>query len=63
MVCMMTSKSVLKYSSHNIGGKVEANASNSTSSEVYNIDSDLYSPIQVATAVCFAVGVWQVIIT
>lgn len=62
VVCMMTSKSVLKYSSHNIGGKVEANASNSTSSEVYNIDSDLYSPIQVATAVCFAVGVWQIVL-
>ncbi|XP_063231486.1 prestin-like isoform X2 [Bacillus rossius redtenbacheri] len=68
VVCMMTSKSVLLYSTPEVPPPV-ANSSladfgNGTAAAavaaVTNSSSGLYTPVQVATAVCFMVGMWQV---
>ena len=61
VVCMMASKSVFAYSVSDNAGSSNLE-SNSTDLVVLsaNNDSTGYTPLQVATGVCFVVGLWQV---
>ncbi|KDR19089.1 prestin-like isoform X2 [Zootermopsis nevadensis] len=68
VVCMMASKSVLTYSVNEPPAPavqfMNFTELNNTDPAVVpaNINSTGYTPVQVATAVCFVVGVWQVIL-
>ncbi|XP_049782755.1 sulfate transporter-like isoform X1 [Schistocerca cancellata] len=67
VICMMTSKSVLMYSneeSSHPSTLVDANATDSSLGNLTSASSESvgYTTIQVATAVCFAVGVWQILL-
>lgn len=56
VICMMTGKSVAMYSH-----PFETASKNST--EAIEITERIYSPIEVATVVCFIVGIWQVVLS
>lgn len=66
VVCMMAGKSVLMYSGSESTASVlqltnitELNGTDPVIVPASN-NSEAYTPIQVATAVCFVVGLWQV---
>nr|CAD7575672.1 unnamed protein product [Timema californicum] len=71
VVCMMTSKSVILYSSADEPFDFPFNTSlfDENSSQPLLVgtaanmsSSPSYTPIQVATAVCFVVGIWQLVL-
>nr|CAD7399960.1 unnamed protein product [Timema cristinae] len=71
VVCMMTSKSVILYSSADEPFDFTFNSSlfDENSSQPLLVgsaanmsSSSSYTPIQVATAVCFVVGIWQLVL-
>ncbi|XP_075218328.1 prestin-like isoform X6 [Lycorma delicatula] len=57
VICMMTSKPVLEYST----SLDPIDVNNSTHLLPNNLTDNQLTPIQVATAVCFIVGLWQVL--
>lgn len=66
VVCMMASKSVLTYSVSEPPVSVSQfmNLTELNSTDLVMVpaskNSTYYTPVQVATAVCFVVGLWQV---
>jgi len=58
VICMMTGKSVAMYSH-----PFESNTKNSTEPIEIEETSRMYSSTEVATAVCFIVGIWQVVLS
>lgn len=66
VVCMMASKSVVMYSeplstTHQMINWTDMNSTDPVVVPTNN-NSTGYTPIQVATAVCFVVGIWQVLL-
>jgi hypothetical protein len=66
VVCMMASKSVLTYSVSEppVSLSQFTNLTELNSTDIVTVpaskSSTEYTPVQVATAVCFVVGLWQV---
>lgn len=56
VICMMTSKPVLEYST-----SLESNDMLNKTSIVSNVTDYHLTPVQVATAVCLIVGLWQIL--
>jgi len=66
VVCMMAGKSVFMYAGSDPSASVLqlTNVTDLNGTDPVDIiasnNSEAYTPIQVATAVCFVVGLWQV---